>query len=274
VVLAPKTAEREGLNFMKLTPWTVLIIGICLSAIILCVGFFNYFKPRSDTAANFELYTQKLENEGRKLGAQKKKVEQALELKKAAEEEWQRTVAVKTPPMSLAEGGINLAVNRWQLVLDSIKFRNRIQSDLNQQLRRGGVKVISGPSIPDFPDNPTTILEQGYNYPGYMFPVRVYDLGAVTVEGSLAQIRQNVESWSNMPRYFAVTDGLTITGTPPRLRGTYNLSIAMYIRAKDIYPPVPEGSADASNGTPGVPGAPPAGAAGRGAPEAGARMGR
>jgi len=48
----------------------------------------------------------------------------------------------------------------------------------------------------------------------------------------------------------------------------------MYIRAKDIYPPVPEGSADASNGTPGVPGAPPAGAAGRGAPEAGARMGR
>lgn len=225
---------------MKLTPITILIFGLCISAVILAVGYCNYWAPKTAEARNYNALQEKLELEGSKLAAQKRNVKSALEITQAAADEWQSIVVRKTPPSSLAEGGINLAVNRWYLVNDAVKFRNRIQQDLNRQLKVGGVKVLGGPTVPPFPDNPLTIVEEGFNYPKLGFPARVYDFGSVTVEGTMEQIRRNVEGWSNMPRYLAVVDGLRIDGTPPRLTGTYNLSMVMYLRSKDIFPPVPE----------------------------------
>ncbi len=251
---------------MKLTPLTILILGFCISAVILAVGYCNYWAPKTAEAANYNGLRDKLQAEGNKLPRQKKNVQDATQITQAAAQEWQSIVVRKTPPNNVSEGGINLAVNRWYLVNDAVRFRNRIQMDVNRQLKVGGVKVLSAPTVPAFPDNPLTIVEEGFGYPRLGFPARVYDFGTVTVEGTMAQIRTNVESWSNMPKYLAVVDALRIDGTPPRLTATYNLSMLIYIRSKDVFPPVPEipdGDAPAGPGPGGPGGGLAVGAAGR-----------
>lgn len=240
---------------MKFSPWTVLTFGLSVSLVILSVGWFQFWAPREKERGFYLDYLEKLKIEARKIDGERRKREQAIELVQSAGQEWQSIVVRKTPPASLEEGGIDLAVNRWQLVVDAPRFRNSIQRDLNRQLRTGGVTVISGPVVPAFPDNPLTIVEEGFNYPQLGFPARVYDFGSVVVEGTMEQIRRHVESWSNMPEYIAVADGLRIEGTPPRLRATYNLSMVMYLRSKNIFPPVPEGAAGAAGAAPGAPGA-------------------
>lgn len=252
---------------MKISPWTIFTIALSVCAIILTVGICQFWLPKTTEAQNYLALRDKLQMEGNKLAAQQRKLTEAYELREAAAEQWRGVVARKTPPASVEQGGIDLSVNRWYLVNDVVRFRNRIQLDLNNQLRRGGVKVISGPTVPAFPDNPLTVVEEGFNFPRLGFPARVYDFGAVTVEGSMEQIRRHVEAWSNMPKYLAVTDGLRIDGTPPRLRATYNLSMVMYIRTSGIHPPVPEVPGAEAPGGGG--GGAPAGPIGGGAPPAG-----
>ncbi|MBL8060287.1 MAG: hypothetical protein JNK63_06185 [Chthonomonas sp.] len=225
---------------MKLSPLTIFFFAISISAVILCLGYFQHWAPKTAEAANFKALQEQLETIGAQLPKQKKNVDDATQLRNEAAAQWQSIVLRKTPPSSVEQGGINLGVNRFHLINDAVRFRNNIQMDVNRQLKVGGVRVLSGVRVPPFPDNSLTIIEEGFNYPRLGFPARVYDFGTIRVEGSMEQIRRNVESWSNMPNYLAVVDGLRIDGTPPKLIGSYNLSLVMYIRAKDIYPPVPE----------------------------------
>jgi hypothetical protein len=158
----------------------------------------------------------------------------------------------------VALGGINIGVQAWQLTVDSKKFRNNIQRALNAQVRRGGVTVLAAPKVPEPDDSAATILANYYNYPAIKFPVVIFDLGTVSVRGTYKQIMDNVRSYSTMPRYLVVVDGLRIEGTAPVLTATYNLTLVGYIRGTKIYPPVPEGAASATNsggggGFPGVP---------------------
>jgi hypothetical protein len=88
--------------------------------------------------------------------------------------------------------------------------------------------------------NATQVVETYFNYPAIRFPVAVFDLGQVTVQGTYGQITENVRSWSDMPRYLAVASDLQITGTSPRLTGTYNVTVVAYIRGDKISAPVPE----------------------------------
>lgn len=225
---------------MKLTPWTIFFLAFSVSAVILSLGWFQHWAPKTAEAANYNALRDQLTTIGSQLNRQKQNVEAATQLRNEAAAQWQSVVLRKTPPSSVDQGGINLSVNRFHLINDAVRFRNSIQMDINRQLKVGGVRVLSGVRVPPFPDNSLTIIEEGFNYPRLGFPARVYDFGTVRVEGSMEQIRRNVESWSNMPNYLAVVDGLRIDGTPPKLIGSYNLSLLMYIRAKDIYPPVPE----------------------------------
>ena len=160
---------------------------------------------------------------------------------------WGGIVATRTLPAMLAGGGINLNQNAWQLVIDARKYRNNAQRAVNNQLKRGGVTVVSGPAVP-FPDETApTILANYFNYPAVPFPVVIFDLGTVTVRGNYTQIANHVRSWSTMPHYLAVTDGLQIIGTSPQLTATYNLSVVGYIEVNALYPPVPEGGGAATN---------------------------
>lgn len=252
---------------MKLMPMTIWIIGVCLALVILSIGFFQFYSPRTKEAQYNRELAGKLQTEAAKLPAMRKKVEEAIAMRVQAVNAWTDIVNEKTPPPNLHRGGINMGVPRYQLVRDVIDFRNSIQIAVNRQMRKGGIKVIAAPVVPAFPDDPGTIIEEGFGYTKHGFPVKVYDFGQVTVSGTWPQIKEHVESWTRMPNYLAVTDGLTLSGTAPTLTATYSLSMVMYLRYDQIFPPVPTGTGGApatpgstgSNpGTPSVPGRGPA----------------
>ncbi len=256
---------------MKLTPRTILVICISIAVIIFTVGFIRYDRNTTD-AGYWNSYAEKLETEKNKLGQSKKKLKEAVTLRETLDTEWQSWVVRKTPPDRRDLGAINLGVNRYQLVHDLLAVRNKIQLAVNKQVKIGGVKVINGPTIPAFSDDPSSVIEADLGYQTYGYPVKIYDFGRVTVQGTAAQIRANVESWSNMPNFLAVADGLSISGTAPILTGTYNVSMIMYIRYSNLFPTVPSGGTGTA--APGTPGAAPAAsgrsvsAAGGGAPAA------
>jgi hypothetical protein len=112
---------------------------------------------------------------------------------------------------------------------------------LNAQLKKGGVKVISGPEIP-FPDeSSTTLLASYFNFPPSKYPVVIWELGTVTVQGSYKQITANMRAWANFKGYLAVADGLALTGTSPNLTGTYNLVVVGFLRGNKFFGDVNDG---------------------------------
>jgi hypothetical protein len=256
---------------MKLSALPIILIGLAVGVVVLAYAFFWEYKPNMDQAAFDTEQARALETEANKMPLAKKRVELAEQMVREREAAWSSIVATRTLPSMLARGGINLNQNAWQLVIDARKYRNNAQRAINAQLKKGGVVVVNGPAVP-FPDETApTILANYFNYPAVPFPVVIFDLGTVTVRGNYTQIANHVRSWSTMPNYLAVTDGLQITGTSPQLTGTYNLSVVGYIEVGGLYPPVPEGGA-ASTGTggttpggPGIPGrAGPSGGPGNG----------
>lgn len=227
---------------LKLSPWTYVIAGSSLSLAALSYGFFQHWKPNSLETEYQQQHANDLQTEADKKPMAIRKLNDSVKLVEAAGEEWTGIVSRKTPPPSLAEGGIDLTVNRYQLVVDARKYRNNLQRAVNQQVLKGGVVVINGPEVPAFSGSATDVIESGFNFPAIPFPVAIYDFGTITVRGTFEQICRNVEAWSEMPNYLAVADGLRFTGTSPRLTGTYNLSLVAYIRGAEIAPPVPDGA--------------------------------
>ena len=247
---------------MKLSALPIILIGLALGVVVMSYAFFWEFKPNSDQAAFNTEQARALEGEANKMPLAKKRVELAEQMVREREAAWAAIVARRTLPAMLSRGGINLNQNAWQLVIDARKYRNNAQRAVNAQLKRGGVTVVNGPSVP-FPDETApTILANYFNYPAVPFPVVIFDLGTVTVRGNYSQIADHVRAWSTIPNYLAVTDGLAITGTSPQLTATYNLSVVGYIEVDALYPPVPEGGAAASTGGGGTPGLGVPGAAG------------
>lgn len=225
---------------MKLSPLTYFLIALSVGLIALSWAYFQQFAPNMQSAQYHNENADKLQIEADKMPLAKKRVEKAISDVKDIAGRWQNVVAQHTPSQSVQSGGIDLSVNAWQLTVDSRFFRNNIQRAVNAQMKRGGIRVVQGPTIPMPSENATDILASFYNYPAISFPVCIFDLGQVTVAGTFEQIVKNVESWSDMPNYLAVADGLQLTGTSPNLIGTYNVSLVAYIRGKEIHPAVPE----------------------------------
>ncbi len=245
---------------------TIWLIFLSFALIVLAAGYFKFWAPNQEAIQNKVLVYNGYVTEVNKVGAAVKKKENAAKLIETAQAGWLPFVETKTPLQSVREGGINLNVNRYQLLLDTKKYRDSVQTALNSQLKKGGVKVMSGPRIPGVTDDeaPNGVLASYYNYPSAPFPVVIYDLGQVTVQGTYEQILENVRSWSSMPRYLAVAHNLALSGTAPRLTGTYDLTVVGYIRYDGVYAPVPDGTAGSNNPAP-APGS-GRGAGGTGAP--------
>lgn len=248
---------------------TIILIGVAVLIMAISYGLFQHFIPNSTEAGYYRTYAEQLDAEGNNLPAAENRLEKAQELVTTKASEWRAVVATKTPQPDVYNRGINLNVDAWQLTVDTKKFRDNIQRAINAQLVKGGVKVIgNGPQVPMPTDSAAEVLTSFYNYPTIAFPVVIQELGQVTVEGTEAQIMENVRAWKNMPRYLAVASGLTLAGTSPRLRGTYSVVLVGYIRGKEIFPPVPEtagGGAPAGGGGRGFgggPGGPPPGIGG------------
>jgi hypothetical protein len=242
---------------MKLSGLTIFLIGLSVALIAISYAFFHKWQPNMTEKQSYVTLAEQLQNEINKRPMAQKRVDDAKAMVEERAAKWRETVASRTPSTSLASGGIDLSVNAWQLTVDAPKFRNSIQRAVNAQVKRGGVRVISGPEVPDPEESASSVLASYFNYPAIKFPVVIFDLGTVTVQGTYEQILTNVRSWTNMPKYLAVADGLQLSGTAPTLTGTYNLTIVGYIRGTEIFPPVPEGAAGAAPGGGG--GAPPGG---------------
>ena len=254
--------------FKALYPRTIWLMFLSFSAIILCLALFRYWMPNQEDARYKVELANQLYAEANKLGPATKKKNASIQAVKDAEKSWLPYVADRTPLEDTAKGGININVNYYDLLLDTKRFRNSVQRAVNKQLLVGGVKVISGPAIPGVndQDSPNGVLASYYNYPVVPFPVVIYDLGQVQIQGTYEQIMKNVRAWDSLPRYLAVTHGVQLQGTAPLLTATYNLTLVGYIRYDGIYGPVPDvpatGGATGGFGGPGGPGGAPGGAPG------------
>lgn len=248
--------------FRSLYPRTIWLIFLSLSAIILALGVFKYWIPNQEETTFKVKQANDLYAEAFKLKQAVNKKNKAVEAVKSAEAAWLPFVANHTPTQRTGDGGININVNQYQLLLDTKRFRNSIQTALNRQLKTGGVQVI-GPRVDGVTDGdePNGVLASYYNYPAVPFPVVIHDLGQVTVIGTYDQIMANVRSWDNFPRYLAVAHGLQLQGTAPKLTGTYSLSVVAYIRYDGIFGPVPGSNTSGTTGAGGGFGG-PAGAGG------------
>lgn len=251
---------------MKLSAIVVLAFFIMVSAIILAVGYSQY-DPTMKEVASWVTYRDGLRDAQRQFPKAVTRELDAEKKAKQAVDDWNAIAATHTLPDSLDQGGIDLSMNELQLALVVPTFRNSVQKAVNDQVKVGGVKVVNGPVVPLPPSDPTKILLSYFNYPG-LPPVVIFDLGTITVQGTYQQITDNVEAWSNMPHYLAVSDGLRLQGTSPILTGTYSVSIVGFLQTdpkRPIYPAVPPGGQLVTAQ------APPAGAAGTAAPTAGAK---
>lgn len=261
---------------MKLGALPIIMIGIAISVAMLSYAFFDNFLPNNAEAKMYRDYKEALDTEGNKRGQAQKRVDAAAAQVNQAAAAWRQIVAARTPPNNVADGGIDLGVNPWQLVFDAKRYRNSIQLAVNEQVKKGGIKLPNGgPTIPDPGGDQQTILSGFFNYPAVAFPVVVFDLGQITVTGTYDQIVANYEAWQQMPRYMALVDGLQFTGTSPNLTATYNVQLLGYIKANDIFPPAPEASLAAAPARGGGGGGAPGGGQGpgQGAGIGGARPG-
>lgn len=257
---------------MKLfSGWVWLVLSVAISLVILSYALFMWWIPKNAYAAQLDDYTQKLTTEANKLPRAQAKLKKAQEDVQKKAQEWQAIVAQKTPPESLAGGGIDLSVNPYQLTVDARKFRDSVQRAVNAQVRKGGITVVSAPQVPTPTDDPGTILADFFNYPAARFPVCVFELGQITVRGSYSQISNHISGWSAMPDYLAVASGLTLSGTSPELTASYNLVVVAFLKGEQMSVPVPSGAAPGgptalAGGPAAGGGIPPRGAAPQGPP--------
>lgn len=220
---------------MKLSPLTIILIGLSVAIIAVSYGYFHSYAPKSVEISQKETELDQLVTQNRQGERVKQRVEKAIADVREKGDQWAAVVATSTPGTNIHAGGINLAVNAYQLTVDSRIYRDSVQKAVNNQLKKGGVRVVSGLRVPDPPDDPDSIFGY-YSYPTAGTPVVIFDLGATTVEGTYSQIMANVRSWASMPNYLAVASGLSLSGTSPRLTGTYNVTIVGFIKGKAIGP--------------------------------------
>lgn len=255
----------------KLSPLTIILLGVSIAIVALSWGFFREKMPNDLETDYQHTYRDQVQAEANKLNAAKERRQTAINMVNAKAREWAAVATTKTPAQGLANGSIDLAVNAWQLAIDTRKYRNNLQRLVNAQVKKGGIVVLNGPDVPMPPTAATGVLAGYFNYPAFDFPIVIFDFGTVTVRGTYKQIMDNVRAWTAMPNYLAIADGLSIQGTSPILTASYNVSIVGFIRGKEIFPPVPEGGGG-GGGAPG-PGGAPGGAPGGGGRAGGGRAG-
>ena len=251
---------------MKIGALPIFLIGLAVGLIALSFAFFKEWKPNKTETQYQNDQRDLYVAEGAKLPIAVKRVEKAKQMVNEKAAQWRSVVEAHTPTDSVNSGGINLAVHAWQLTVDAAKFRNNVQRAVNAQIRYGGVVVPNGPFVPAPEEAASSIVADYFNYPAIPFPVVIFDLGTVTVQGTYAQIAANVRGWSRMRKYLAVASGLALSGTSPNLTGTYNLTIVGYIRGDKVYPAVPEGAAAGGAGGCAAPARPGGGATPLGGP--------
>lgn len=224
----------------RLSPITFFVCGLVL-ILVTWAGFwfFSISKTRTEIG-----YWEKHVAELRQIAsaesqkAAQERVRTALEKVSEAEQEWKLIADTRTPSM----GRMNLMTHRWQSTVDVRKWHSQVEADLRSWIQKSGVRILQpvqnaevGPFVPYPTDLPNELVEFYFHYPAIPFPVCVWDLGTITVEGTYDQITNHVRSWTKIPGYVAMVRGLGITGTGSRLRGSYNLVVVAYVNTEYVF---------------------------------------
>jgi hypothetical protein len=210
----------------KLSGWVWILCGVFVGLTLLSYGYFQYYQPDTAEAAQLQTYAEQLEAEARKIPQTEKRMENAKLRVQETADQWRMIEQNKSAG---GAGFIDLTQDPLALTVNAPSYRDKVQRAVNSQVKAGGVTVVNGPEIPAPSNDPTTLLNTYFNYSSLFYPVVLFEPGSVTVRGTFDQIARNVTAWSNMKDYFAVVDGLTITGTSPELTATYNLVLLGYI---------------------------------------------
>jgi hypothetical protein len=218
----------------KLSPLAYVVVGIVLMLMIF-TGF--YFLKIGPELKEIDMYADKsTELDGIISEPSKKaaveRVREALTKVRDAEVQWKQVTSWRTP----AAGTFNMTPNRWQLVVNARRWHGKAEADLNRWVRRNGVTLVTPPRllVPYPTDQPNELVQFYFNYPALPFPVAIWDLGTITVQGTWDQIMNNVRSWSQVPGYIASVRGLSVSGTGSRLTGTYGLTVVVYVNTPYI----------------------------------------
>jgi len=225
---------------MNVSATSIRVAYISFSFTLMSFVYFMHYAPSTETLSQYENYINQLELQRMRLPAAKKRIKKTLDEIKTTSDKWESIIKLKTPPLSLIDGGIDLSVNRWQLTVNARKFRDNAQELINNHMKSRNIKVISGPLIPTPTSEASKIVEDYFNYPAIPFPVVIFDLGEISVQGNTEQIESHIKSWNNLPRFMALTHNLKLSGTSPKILATYDLSIIGYIRGNEISSYVPE----------------------------------
>lgn len=206
----------------KLSGWVFLVAGIFMGLAIVSYGFFQFYVPDSTEAEMINVYAGNLQKEADKIPATERRIENAVARVEEMADIWRETSSRKS---ANGNGFIDLTQNPLSLTVSAPAYRNKVQTAVNRQVKVGGVTVINGPFVQRPSNDAQSLMNSYFNYSRLPFPVVLFELGTVTIQGTFAQIARNVQAWSDMPDYFAVVDGLAITGTSPQLTATYNVAI-------------------------------------------------
>jgi hypothetical protein len=89
--------------------------------------------------------------------------------------------------------------------------------------------------VPFPTDLPNELVQFYFNYPALPFPVAFLPAGQVTVESTYNRLMEHVRSWNDIPGYIASVRGVSIEGTGPTLRATYDLFVVAYINSEYVF---------------------------------------
>ncbi|MEO7453602.1 MAG: hypothetical protein ABIV13_02430 [Fimbriimonadales bacterium] len=213
----------------RLSALTYVIVGVVLMAMIFGGFWFLKIRREKEEIGYYAKKSAELDviNSQDSQNRAVERVRNAMQQVRDAEVAWKQVTSWRTP----AAGTFNMTPNRWQLVVNTRRWHGRAEADLNRWVRRNGVTMTSPARllVPYPTDQPNDLVQFYFNYPALPFPVAIWDMGTITVQGTWDQIMQNVRSWSTIPGYIASVRGLSITGTGSRLQGTYGLTVVVYV---------------------------------------------
>lgn len=219
----------------KLSPLTFIVCGVVIMAVI-WAGFWIFkIGPERQEIAWYKEHNEQLREiiSPASIAAAVDRVANALDAVDQAQIQWKEIAERRTP----AQGRFDLTEHRWQLTVNVRDWHGTVEQDLRRWISKSGVTFVEplgGPFVPYPTDVPNELVEAYFNYPALPYPVAVWDMGTVTVEGTYDQIINNVRSWVDIPGYVATVRGLAIEGTGNRLRGSYNLLIVAYINTPNV----------------------------------------
>lgn len=227
----------------RLSPLSYVVVGFVLMLMIFTGFYFLKIRPELAEVNMYADKSQELNGIISKPSQDKavERVREAMSMVRDAEVQWKQVASWRTPSF----GTLNMTPNRWQLVVNTRRWHGKAEADLNRWARRGGVTVVSPARllVPYPTDQPNDLVQFYFNYPALPFPVAIWDIGTVTVQGTWDQIMQNVRSWSLIPGYIVSVRGLSVTGTGSRLTGTYALTAVVYVNTPYVSGGPAEGGA-------------------------------